>query len=446
MSVLLIGSTGMGKSTLGNYLIDPSEKHMFCSQTFATATDNRPMTQEVKVECKEVQSIEGGAKFFLKLIDTPGLNEGASQDLSHMIDIIKKINECGEIKACILVVKFNAKIDMQYRATLEYYSKLLPSLFENNVIIIMTEFKTDSDSEELRKKLGIDVEQIKSNTIEELRKCSNKQITYTPQLFTIDCLAIQNDAQEISKKERAAILDYILQLQPIKVENLMVAKTDYVQQKDNEKYKELLGEIEGYNLGLIEAYKRSEDALNSTHKKELQITDIESEVKDLEEKLRQKNTTEEVVAAQLSINQEWKMLQSIKRDFKIESQYEVTNYTIWTNGKCEFKDIVRTSKEVSGRVRGEFMHGVYALVTAFTEKRIKYASEIEELKRKLEEEKGNLTRCNEERVEFRDSHKKEREEIELLEKFIAVRRSRAKKCRSKLMKIEDAIQRLQLLQ
>ncbi|XP_011409214.1 PREDICTED: uncharacterized protein LOC105316105, partial [Amphimedon queenslandica] len=215
MPVLLIGSTGMGKSTFGNYLINPDEAHMYDNQTFPIATDNTPMTQDVKVVDKKVQ-IEGGRDVFLQIIDTPGLNESAEKDLSHMIDIIKKLNECEEIKACILIVKFNAKIDAQYRATLKYYSRLFPDLFESNVIIVMTEFKTDEDSKALRKRQRIDVEQIKRNTISELCKCSDKKLTYSPQIFMIDCLAIQDAAIKISQNVRRAILDYIFQLQPKK--------------------------------------------------------------------------------------------------------------------------------------------------------------------------------------------------------------------------------------
>uniref|UniRef100_A0A1X7UK20 AIG1-type G domain-containing protein n=1 Tax=Amphimedon queenslandica TaxID=400682 RepID=A0A1X7UK20_AMPQE len=233
MSVLLIGSTGMGKSTFGNYLLNPDNDHMFKNQTFPLERNSRPMTQEVKVVRMKVQ-IDDGMKEWLEVIDTPGLNESAMKDLSHMIDIIKTLNKCGEIKACILVVKFNAKIDAQYRATLEYYSKLLPGLFDNNVIIVMTDFKTDDASVELREMECINVKQIQEDTITELCRCSS-QITYSPQLFKIDCLTLNSTAIETSKNIRKAILDYILQLLPIKIENQMVAKTDYVKHKDAEK-------------------------------------------------------------------------------------------------------------------------------------------------------------------------------------------------------------------
>ena len=46
MAILLIGSTGNGKSTLGNFLIDPDPKK---PEVFEVATDNKPFTQETKV-------------------------------------------------------------------------------------------------------------------------------------------------------------------------------------------------------------------------------------------------------------------------------------------------------------------------------------------------------------------------------------------------------------
>ena len=441
MSVLLIGSTGMGKSTLGNFLFDPDEKHMLDNPTFAAATDNKPMTQEVKAIRRKVQ-IEAGKNLWLDLIDTPGLNESADKDLSHMIDIIKMLNKCGEIKACILVVKFNAKIDAQYIATMEYYSRLLPGLFDRNVIIVMTDYATDERSELQRKRQHIDVEQVKRNTIVELSKCSNNQISYSPQLFTIDCLPLGSGEVETSLTVRKAIIDYMKSFLSIKVKDQMVAKTDYVKQKDAEKYEKLEGEIVGYKNRLKEEYKNSDEVLDETHKKEAKITQIENEIKNLDKKLRDKNTTEDVVAAQWFINEEWRMLRWFTREFSIESSFEITRYTTWSNGKCEFKEITQTTKSVKGKVEGSFMRGIYASVTAYTEKRIKYADEIEDLNRRLTREKEFLVEYKKDREKYQKEHEKKLGEIDLLKECIAKTKDEADKCRSELMTVEEAMARL----
>ena len=373
-----------------------------------------------------------------------------------MIEIIKKLNECEEIRACILVVKFNAKIDAQYKATMEYYSRLLPGLFEKNVIIVMTEFKTDDYSETLRKRQRINVEQVKRNTIVALQQCSNNQITYSPQLFTIDCLVVtppQNqydldfkiDAHP-SLTTRTAILDYIFHLKPIKVKDQMVAKTEYIKQKDAQEYEKLQGEINGYNLRLQEVHTNSKKVLNDTRQKKMEIKKTESEINYLKKKLQDKDKTDDVEAVNWSINEEGRVLRWFTREFDINSPYEISNYTTWTNGKSEFKEITQTSHAVSGRVQGSFMRGIYASVTAYTQKRMKYAEEITELNRRIAREKTNLTRCKAAWEDFRMLHKEKLEEINLLEKYIDEKNTAVKKCQSDLMTLDEAKTRLDEMQ
>ena len=441
MSVLLIGSTGMGKSTLGNYLLDPDKKHVFEKQTFAVATDNKPTTQEVKVEKKLVQ-IDDGSKLLLHLIDTPGLNESGAKDLSHMINIIEKLNKCGEIRACILVVKFNAKIDAQYKATMRYYSRLLPGLFDKNVLIVMTDYASDERSQELRKMQRIDVNQIKHNTILELGQCSNKELTYAPQLFMIDCQPITSAEMETNNKIRSAILAYIKSLLPIELDDLKVAKTDYIKQKDAEEYKKLMGEIDGYNERLQQVHTNSKEALVKTHAQEMEIIKTDSEIKDLKEKLKIKDTTEDVVAAHWSIDEEWRALRWFTREFNIKSEHKISKHDTWTNGYCEFKDIVEKPDMVSGKVEGKFMRGIYASVTVYTEKRTKYADDIQDLKKRLEREDKCLQGNQTARDLFLEKHQKELAEIELLRNHIAERRDAAEKCNSDYMTLEEAMKRV----
>lgn len=138
VSLLMIGSTGNGKSTLGNFLLNPDDDHITGdNQAFKTAQTNVPQTQ--KVDTKTFLHKES----FFTVVDTPGLNESDDKDLEHMIDIIKLLQTMKSVGACVLCTKFDAKIDAQYRATIAYYRKLLPELFEKNVVVVMTSFATD---------------------------------------------------------------------------------------------------------------------------------------------------------------------------------------------------------------------------------------------------------------------------------------------------------------
>ena len=45
ISILLVGSTGSGKSRLGYFLLDPSDEHIWRQKTFQTGTANKSATK-----------------------------------------------------------------------------------------------------------------------------------------------------------------------------------------------------------------------------------------------------------------------------------------------------------------------------------------------------------------------------------------------------------------
>ena len=434
----------MGKSTFGNFLLDPGEHHMLDEETFTTATDNTSTTQEVRAVTKKVR-IEGSRYVTLTIIDTPGLNESAEKDLSHMIQLIKKLSEFVEIRACILVIKFNAKIDVQYKATMQYYSRLLPGLFDKNVIIVMTDFATDDHSEKLRMRRKIDVDKVKDNTIAELRRCSNSQLSYKPSVFKIDCLPRPTE-METSLTVRTAIIDCIFEsLKPGSIKDRMVAKTDYIKQKDAEKVENLNGQISGYNFRLKQNHKKSKEALDETEKKEREINTIQHSINDLTRKKKDKDTQDDVVAENWSIEESWKFLRWFSREFYVASPYEKTRYKTWTNGKCEFKEIIETSTSVKGKVEGKFMRGIYASVTIYTEKRQKYASEISELDSIIAKTRTRLEVAKAQREQFKKEQKEHSKEMQLLEEYIKENSNEAEKWSSNQMSIEEAMSRLEEL-
>ena len=141
------------------------------------------------------------------------------------------------------MVKFNGKIDAQYKATVKYYAKLLPSLFERNVIIVMTEYATHDAAVKLRKRQKLDVEGIKYNTVREIMKCV--ELKYEPMLFTIDCVPLDEDELKSNLLVRYSIFQYLLSCCPLSVPELRVAKTPFIIHKDQEQIRKYEGETDG---------------------------------------------------------------------------------------------------------------------------------------------------------------------------------------------------------
>lgn len=284
--MLLIGSTGNGKSTLGNYLLDPKETEQ---DTFETAIDNRPQTKICKHvtgsleivkpetmkpdEFSNTKDVEDYSEYdysdalddlkisesgeiskhdiekdcaAITIIDTPGLNEGTESDLSHMINLIETLEVMKTVRACILVVKFPCKIDQQFKDTVKYYSNLLPTLFAENVIIAMTGYGMDKYSLAVRKRQKITPEVMKvitSNVVREIMDIA--PVNCQPVVFAIDSLPIEEGATE-SERVRGAILSYIMSCNEVSVEDLKVRKTKAVIDEDSLRISELNGEIRGY--------------------------------------------------------------------------------------------------------------------------------------------------------------------------------------------------------
>ena len=440
MAIFMIGSTGNGKSTLGNFLLNPEDDHLFRKQTFVTARSNMPQTHHVKAVSADIQ-VPGHGKATITVIDTPGLNESAVKNLEHMICLIDEVKTLKNIKACIIVLKFNSKIDTQYKATVKYYSELLPDLFERNVVVVMTDFANDARSVTMREKQGIDVEKVKENTIKEIKKCSG--MTYEPAVFAMDCLPFDSEEREANLVFRKALLEYILSLTTTKVSHLQVAKTEHVRQKDNEKKKELEGKIIGYNERLQEADQKAKVALTALEAKESEVTGSAEKLEGYESDLQEKNTDDMVVANSWFVNREWQLLRPhVSTPFTVPSHWKIVQVDKWTNGECHWKDYTEDPFCVRGKLEGKFIRGIYATLTLLTTKKLKYETTIKQLNTDAKKERDLLEKLQKECDEICNEHKEHEATLKLLHDYIAQKREEIKTLSGNFMTIDEARKRL----
>ena len=441
-TILLIGSTGHGKSSLGNFLLNPDEKCQ--KKPFATGTSNLPQTKVVQTGT----TVDRTNHPLLTVIDTPGLNESATEDLRHMMELVKTLKSIKEISACILCVRFDSKIDTQYKATVNYYRDLLPKVFEGNIVIVLTNFATDKRSVKVRDIQNIDVNAIIQNTAAEVAG----GLPYVPQVFLIDSLPVDIDPDDKnraeSEKVRLSIFSYIEKtMDPVSVSELKLAKTDAIRQRERELVMAIDGEIHGYNVRLQQVNAKAEKVLNDIELMEKKKSEFDRTIYNIDEELEDKNSDQKVTAAEWSSRKQWKLFSPHQEEtFACVSRWPIAAYTKWDNGNLKWKafEIHRSKNTITGVVAGDLWRGLYASVTIKTLKRHKYADSICDLQRERREAeearnkiKTSLERC-------RQKEKKYSDDIHLLQQYIEEKNHSKIYYSSRYMSLEDAEKRLHM--
>ena len=379
----------------------------------------------------------------LTVIDTPGLNEiTEKKELQHMIDIIKSLDQHKTLRACIFVVKFEATIDQQYISTIDYYSRLLPSLFSRNCIIVQTHYKTDQLSEEDRSDRGLDEDEI----TEVVRKkiMEHSCMKSEPIIFKLDCrpnrrysIPLQN-----SLEERNSILSKIFSHRPFDINIMEVAKSRSMLTRHEERIASYKEEIKHYNEVLKKAHQSKSDALDEAQKNENEITERTADIEMKKQRLEIMSTDELVPVEEWVIEKRFKFLQWQEAPFQLESKCEIVNVRHWTNGhsKLEYKDIEQ--KLVTGTIKGHFMRGLYANVTLEAKKKDSYAEEISVLQKAIRKEEKL---CEEVRYQTQKKMKEADETITALQKFNEERRTQIAELSLAYMTIKEAELELEAL-
>ncbi len=428
--VLLIGSTGSGKSALGNFLLNPAREHIIGNkQTFRTSRSNKPETHCVYCVC------DREANPTIQVIDTPGLNEGDCEDLAHMSDIVITLRRLQHVSACVLCVNFNANIDQQWKATAAYYSKLLRKLFESNIVIVMTHFQTDERSIRQREAQGIDVDEVTGDVVSAVKECGG--LTYSPHVFRIDSVPLDEYDRPQSEKDRSAILSYIKSLNPVQVSDLRVAKTDALRQKDNEKIGRLHVEINCYSEHLKKVKVGAAPVVDEIESMVKSLSKEEQIIAPMKEELADKDVNDHVTAETWSLQEEWKWFRWPSQSFECESKWHIVDHTTWDDGHLKWKVLNVEDRRATGKVEGKYMHGLHASLTLHTEKRLKYAERIAELRESIETNERSITSMTQQLERLSRVDMGNAKEIDELMEHIAERRTQIQKLSQAYLSLEE---------
>src|SRR5271154_576282 len=131
--VLLVGSTGMGKSSLANFLTDPTIKQKNSPEVFETGDDFNPITQNIQMS---KPFVFGGSRY--EIVDIPGLNESADKDFQHIADLVKELRQ-KPINLVVFCASSDRRTDKQAVATFKYYRALFKGF---PLIMVSTKWRT----------------------------------------------------------------------------------------------------------------------------------------------------------------------------------------------------------------------------------------------------------------------------------------------------------------
>ena len=411
-TILLIGSTGNGKSTLGNCLLDPSESP---KEVFIRGRSSVPLTQNVQMENGRLR-LGAGKPIPLQIIDTPGLNESAVKDLTHMIEIVETVRKAREITACLLCVKFSVQIDVQYRATVRYYRSLLPKLFEANVIVVFTDYSENPYEVKKREREGIKPDDVIGNAIAAIKEAA--ELPYTPTYFCIDSLPLADEDMKYTMEARGAILGYVGTLSGVDTSYLLVAKTPALQVIDRERVKELDGQITGYNEKIKQIKKEVGTVLDTVEATSKKCTRLKAERLDVEAELKTTDTDELLPVKQWSIEEKWKFMTTQSRHYDVSSPCRVDKFKYWDNGRLDWREKKETDTSVSGVVKGKFMRGLYGSITLLAKSRVKNADRIQALKKRIRDIEDTLDDAKRTTDVLHKQNEKYEEDIASLEEYI----------------------------
>jgi GTPase SAR1 family protein len=149
-SIVLIGETGTGKSSFGNYLLGRNEFKV-------SAKENSCTTQTISKTSSRNNLIE--------IIDTPGFSdsEGRDKELTQkMIQQLKSLkeNKKSDLRLILLILNFrNPRIDAPIQNMIRFYCNVFPKNLAYHFGIVFTNYHheyeiqdSDSDPREMKQK------------------------------------------------------------------------------------------------------------------------------------------------------------------------------------------------------------------------------------------------------------------------------------------------------
>lgn len=197
--VLVLGSTGSGKSALCNTLIGDNECTSFGENEKIDSYTMKPEPVKVQWFDKELKENKGKKEEFL-LIDTPGLNDSYDNDSKNIEVLVDHLKDKIVTVNCFILVlnSQTPRLDEPMKSMLKLLGKIFTNEFLKHTVVVFTRWAYDENSI-LRRKAAKENEETKASELNnELRKLLNSDIN------DLECFFIDNSYNKTNIMENSS--------------------------------------------------------------------------------------------------------------------------------------------------------------------------------------------------------------------------------------------------
>jgi len=390
--LMVVGSTGAGKSCLCNFLLNPSVEHINHNPTFKFSGGAKSCTSEIQIE----RSLD------VAMIDTPGLNTFSSVcDFENMIKLVEKLHDV-ELSGILFVAKFGQRLDKQWASTVKYFQNLLGKTFiGRSTALVLTNYSTWTEVIKRRKQEKKDPEKIAKEAALQFKQHSS--VKYLPKVFMIDSLPYPEDrAAQLATRD--AILSYFPKKPTMNLQWLEVIKTKEILSAD----REMAAKLRGIN---VKPSGMSSELIKKVEQKFKELMKVHRQKQHRLRRYSDLDSDEEVIAARWPAKEEdLYEMRAGRRDyikFHLEWDCPRTRIARKVDPSLEIRSIDKSGRAISGMFERK-KSGIVATLrkwatgpqpllaelTVHAQKRDFYNKELTKLKEEMAQDDDLIRRYN----------------------------------------------------